>query len=163
MVFSDFQTEKKLRSYSVLVEVVQKVSSTGKNNSPCSRNPQSTVGCQCESLHRRVSMRGGRVGVGSAQRTRSAPPVELQQGSGVRGRSNNSAHRGGGPSLKPAAEVGGEGSAQWCAFPLQTAPAREQKMPFSPISASHCWSNQYFPSVILTLIFAHRCKILVQL
>lgn len=48
--------------------------------------------CQFETLHRSVSMRGSRVKVGSAQRARSAPPVELRQSSGAHGRCNNSAH-----------------------------------------------------------------------
>lgn len=78
-------------------------------------------------------MRGSRVEAGSAQRTRSAAPVELQQGSEVHGRANNSARSGGGgPTLKPAGEdgeVGGKGSAHGSAFPLQTAPVPEQKVP----------------------------------
>lgn len=62
--------------------------------------------CQFETLYRSVSMRGSRVKVGSVQRARSAPPVELRQSSGAHGRCNNSAHWGGGLSLKQ--EVGGE-------------------------------------------------------
>lgn len=96
MDFSDFQTERSAsEELLVLVKVVQNKSSCTrktKNKKTLTLLKKSTVGCQCETLRPSVSMRGSRVEVGSAQRSGSAPPVELQQGSGVHGRCNNSAH-----------------------------------------------------------------------